>query len=280
MILGARVNSDYALGGTRDQREEREAIPQELHGLIIGVGGERVKSLEKESGARICFEVEPEPCMVLRGTPEQRSRARMLAKRLVQAISEERLEVAREMWSAIIGQRGAKIREMEMQSGARMVLKEDERSRPVLAVHGTPEARKMALALASGVIERETSDSFEIDSELAPLLVGLKGYTVKKLEEETDAWIRIERFPKAVMVVKGTAPQREKAVAAAERLEASLRGIVREFGSTVEGWEEAWGAEEALWEERVGGVIDSALAEWKQARIKQKKVERGLLFGG
>ena len=280
-IVGGVVNTDYALGGTRDDREERESVPQNLHGLIIGVGGERVKELERQSGARICFETDPEPCMVLRGTPQQRARARLLAKNLVNAISEQTVEVPRHMWSAIIGQRGARIREMELGSGARMVLRDEPDGTPVLAVHGTPEARKKALELANAVMERETQESFPLDPELAPLFVGRKGFTVKMLEEETDAWIRIERIPETIMIIKGTAPQREKALSVAIVLEGTLQGIARDLGcSDIGEWEQRWEEDAESWEERVGNVIQAACKEWKEERIQQKKIERGLLFTG
>lgn len=295
-ISGKLLKVDYALGGSRDDREEREALDRQFHGMIIGVGGTKVQELEVKSGARVSFEMEPFPCMVLRGTPEQRARAKQLAKQIVASVSEEKIVVDKAMWKMVIGIKGARIREMEYKSGARMMLREEDDGTPVLAAQGLPEARREALRLVNEVLERETTEMMPIEEKFLSVLIGKRGFTVKRMQVETGAYIKIERFPESCIVVKGTPMQREKALVLVERLMARLPSVLEELREDVQqteggipggegevhlleqeldfGWQDG----DPRWEQAIEGAIKEGMQEWKEERLKKTRLERGLLF--
>jgi hypothetical protein len=60
--------------------EERFPLGEAKHYIVIGLGGETVRSIEVRSGAAIAFEKRPLPSMVAMGTAEQRTKAFELAQ--------------------------------------------------------------------------------------------------------------------------------------------------------------------------------------------------------
>eukprot|EP00961_Rhodomonas_salina_P055479 745558-Rhodomonas_salina.3 len=77
----------------------------------------------------------------------------------------------------VIGARGARIRGLEEQSGAKLQLVEDPA--PSLRVFGLPSERREALALVREILDAETEELFPVPAKYHGLLVGKRGMTVK-----------------------------------------------------------------------------------------------------
>ena len=83
-IRGNKQQREMAYSMVRKQlesyEEERFPLGEAKHYIVIGVGGETVRSIEVESGAAIAFEKRPLPSMVAMGTADQRKKAFELAQ--------------------------------------------------------------------------------------------------------------------------------------------------------------------------------------------------------
>jgi len=291
-VLGASVKMNIAADGKRDDREEAFPLPEHLHGVLIGVRGRRVRELEELSGARIGFTLTPEPSMVVRGFPAQRRQAWQAAQRHLANAGTDTFPIAKEKWSVVIGARGARIRGLEEQSGAKLQLVEDPA--PSLRVFGLPSERREALALVREILDAETEELFPVPAKYHGLLVGKRGMTVKELQRESGAFISLVKLPEPAMLVKGTDQQRDKAWGITQKLLDELPGVLAEIrgmeGVGSEdllemGDEDIYGNDtdglpvdgtEVVWEEAVARAVEKAKNAYKEERLEMIRSERGV----
>jgi len=296
-IKGERVRIDRAVDGAKELREERYPLDQQFHGSLIGVAGRTVAELERASGARVTFEQTPFPCMVAKGTPIQRRSAWQAAQQALAALGTESLNVARPLWSVVIGAGGANIRRIESESGARLQLEEDPE--PHLKIQGMPQARKVAKALIRGILDREEEELYPVASKYHGLLVGKRGMTVKELQRDSGAFISFVKKPQPGMVAKGLMDQRDRAWGITQILIeelpivlAEIRGVDKEaadaeiestFGysgyvaaqSSEDDDEAANPRADEVWEEAVARALERAKTKYKEAALEQRRRERG-----
>ena len=295
-IKGERVRIDRAMDGAKEQREERFPLEERYHGSLIGVAGRTVAELERQSGARITFEMRPTPCMVVKGSPLQRRAAWQAAQQALAALGTESMDVAQKYWSVVIGVGGANIRRIESQTGARLQLEADPD--PHLKIQGMPDSRKQAKALIREILEREEQELFPVDAKFHGLLVGKRGMTVKELQRDSGAIISFVKKPQAGMVAKGLLPQRDRAWAVTQHVIeqlpivlAEMRGVDREtaaaelddtFGPRFQRPVSEDSNEEApnpradeVWEEAVARALQRAKDLLNEEREAQKRRERG-----
>ena len=101
--------------------EERMPVPFKKHFVLIGRGGEVIKTLESSSNTAICFTQEPEPAMVVLGREEDRKKAFELAERRLEGVitsDQEVIFVPKELHAEVIGTGGRNIQSIERRSGA------------------------------------------------------------------------------------------------------------------------------------------------------------------
>jgi len=295
-MRGERVRIDRAQDGAKDQREERYPLEERYHGSLIGVAGRTVAELERQSGARITFELRPMPCMVAKGTPLQRRAAWQAAQQALAALGTESMNVDKKYWSVLIGAGGGNIRRIESQTGARLQLDQDPE--PHLKIQGMPESRKEAKALIREVLEREEEELFPVDAKFHGLLVGKRGMTVKELQRDSGAIISFVKKPQAGMIAKGLLPQRDRAWAVTQHVIEQLPIVLAEmrgvdavtaeaelddtFGPGFKRPASEDSDEEVpnpradeVWEEAVARALERAKALLNKEREAQKRRERG-----
>jgi len=125
-------------------QESRLPVPVELHRTLIGPRGSTIKDMERSSGARLSFEEEPQPCLVVRGSGDVREQALKLAAQVLKDEKEEHFYVERRYHGWLIGPRGSRIRDIEDDTGTRIMMSREE---PVVIVEGSRARREKAWEL-------------------------------------------------------------------------------------------------------------------------------------
>ena len=215
------------MDGARERREERFPIEQRYHGSLIGVAGRTVAELERASGARITFELQPQPCMVARGDAAQRRAAWQAAQQALAALGTESVPVARGLWAVVIGASGANIRRIEGETGARLQLEEEPE--PHLKIQGMADSRKAAKAMVRDLLAREEEELFPVAAKYHGLLVGKRGMTVKELQRDSGAFISFVKKPEPGMLVKGLTENRDRAWALTSHVVGQLPLVLAEM---------------------------------------------------
>jgi transcription antitermination factor NusA-like protein len=120
-VTGTREQKDLALALIRESLtladQEMVPLPDNLHGIVIGVNGRSVQMIERQSGAQVSFKA---GSMVLRGSEEQRAAAKKLVEQVLESEVVESLRVDEDQASVLIGLKGRNIRQVESVSGARV----------------------------------------------------------------------------------------------------------------------------------------------------------------
>jgi len=196
-------------------------IPQELIGMLIGKGGETVKQLSKDSGARIEISKSdgPERTVYLSGSTECVERARQLIDDTLGKARERGttnnpnacvIKVPHELVGMLIGKGGETIKDLKKESGARIdISKEPDAALSERLVHisGPPEcvefAQKMVEDMLGRARERQgdrssfhdtaTQTTIQVQQELIGMLIGKGGETIKSLSKDSGARIEISK---------------------------------------------------------------------------------------
>lgn len=197
---------------------ERFPLKMSKHYLLIGRGGEVVKTIEGGSQTAICFATEPEPAMIVMGEATGRAKAWELANQILEEIGEveqEIFEVGREHHAVLIGSNGRQIQKIEKESGARVQFQADK---DMCMITGSAEQRRAAWDAISLLIEQGFVERFPIDATQVRLLIGPGGSIVREIEARSGTRISMEREPEPGMVVRGTAEGRAEAIRMAREI--------------------------------------------------------------
>lgn len=193
----------YNQGGPHESRKIE--VPNSKVGLVIGKGGETIKYLQHQSGARIQVardgESDPRSStrqVELMGTPEQISRAEQLVKDVIaeQASTgapggafggrsfgghggeQVQIKVPNNKVGLIIGRGGETIKSLQSRSGARIQVQNDSETEPgaterVVTLIGIKKVTDMAYELIKEVIDEVwlLSEYFQIKSYACVRLV-------------------------------------------------------------------------------------------------------------
>jgi hypothetical protein len=296
-VCGTTVFVDAAPSGFKDERAEIFPLAEDLHGVIIGVRGRKVMELQDQTGTRISFQGTPEglePAMVVKGRPDQRRAAWREAQRFLASVGSESVAVPPHLWAVVIGAKGARIRGIEDQCGARLQMEREPEARCL--IQGTGEQRRLARNLLREIIEGEEEELFPVQARFHGILVGKRGMTVKELQRESGAFISFVKEPEPAMLAKGRTEQREKAWALCQHLLdtlpatlAELRGVPKvmdlatalgEEGKDGEKGGEKWwaddGEREGMWEEAVAIALERAKQRVQEERLDTSRRTRGV----
>lgn len=122
---------------------------------------------------------------------------------------EEVHPVRKELHGALIGVRGANVRKMQAESGAKMYF-EAYGTREVMIIKGTAQEREKALIMAQEIIEGNQCDVRKVEQELHGRLIGAKGKVKGAMEEESGAHI-VYRKEEGECHIYGTEESRTRA---------------------------------------------------------------------
>lgn len=151
-ILSSREEATSKYSPYQPRSVGEVIVPRASVGMIIGKGGETIKRLGVESGAKIQFKPDDDPsapdrCAVIQGTPDQISKATHLISELVNksgagAQSEVfYMHVPANKTGLVIGKGGETIKQICNESGAHVELSRDpppNASEKVFIIKGTP----------------------------------------------------------------------------------------------------------------------------------------------
>lgn len=127
-------------------------VPRSSVGIIIGKGGETIKRLAQETGAKIQFKPDEDPatpdrCAVIQGTPDQISRATQMISELVTRSAQGStatevfyMHVPANKTGLVIGKGGDTIKQICAETGAHVELSRDPPPNPnekVFVIKGT-----------------------------------------------------------------------------------------------------------------------------------------------
>jgi len=232
--MGSRWLEVYRVN--QGDREEVHNIQRSLHGALIGIKGAVVQEMQKESGALIFLETEPESRMVIKGRDSERSKAWALAKAIISDNEMQSYKVEQTLHGRLIGAKGSLKKMMELESGAHIVYRTEPE--PCCQIFGNLAARERAWQLVSGKIwdlQHNSEEFFPLDKKFHGTLIGKGSVVVRALEERTGARIRFiagqgvremnvkgeasaqtEEAAKGKMVVRGTKTQCQQAWAYAQ----------------------------------------------------------------
>ena len=223
--MGSRWLEVYRVN--QGDREEVHNIQRSLHGALIGIKGAVVQEMQRESGALIFLETEPESRMVIKGRDSERSKAWALAKAIISDNEMQSYKVEQTLHGRLIGAKGSLKKMMELESGAHIVYRTEPE--PCCQIFGNLAARERAWQLVSGKIwdlQHNSEEFFPLDKKFHGTLIGKGSVVVRALEERTGARVRFiagqgvgemnvkgeasalaEEAAKGKMVVRGTKTQ-------------------------------------------------------------------------
>jgi len=217
-----------------EKNEEPEPPPKpiiiqvqaELVGMLIGKGGEVVKQLSKESGARIEIsksgtETNGERTVYLSGQAENVERAKQLIDDTLSKAREKSgmnnpnahvMKVPHEMVGMLIGKGGETIKKLKRESGARIdISKEPTEGTNIndrlVHISGPPECVEYARRMVDDMLGREagsggivsitdktpTSCIIKVAHELIGMLIGKAGETIKTISKDSGTRIEIAK---------------------------------------------------------------------------------------
>lgn len=187
--MGSRWLEVYRVN--QGDREEIHNVEKSLHGALIGIKGAVVQELQRESGAMIVFETEPEGKMVIKGRDHERTKAWALAKAIIQDNEMQSYMVDQTLHGRLIGAKGTLKKMMELESGAHIVYRTEPA--PCCNIYGNQQARERAWQLVNGKIwdlQHASEEYFPLDKKFHGTLIGKGSVVVRALEERTGARIR------------------------------------------------------------------------------------------
>ncbi len=134
-----------------DIAEERMQVEASMHGILIGPQGTTIRSIEESCGVTVRFEKLPEPCLVVKGTSEERACAMKKAHDILELASSERIVPLDDKYSlnnvrVLVKNNGEIVRQIETETDSRIRIDMDTTQRK-FRVRGSPEGRDKAIAM-------------------------------------------------------------------------------------------------------------------------------------
>jgi len=272
------------MGGGGQQTEEIK-VPDQMVGLIIGKGGEQITRILRESGAKVQIEQDsgglPERTCTISGARDAINRAKDMIFEIVSqgdrpgggrpgmggggggggGGNQVVIGIPGDKVGLIIGKGGETVKQLQEQSGARMVIIQDSNEQAdekPLRISGTPEQVEMAKKLVFDMMaERDNQGSpfgnrgrgrgrggfgrgrggrddfgspggpggrggggpmvfFNVPANKVGLVIGKGGETIKDINQQTGAHCELDRNPpnnpnEKVFVIRGEPEQIENA---------------------------------------------------------------------
>lgn len=220
------------------RREEIMEVPPNQMGRIIGKGGETVKQLQYDSGAKIDINTKEQPDIVrLSGSDDAIAHARNLINDILQRSresqdgygshgshgsygsmrsdrSEETLEVPPTMIGRIIGKGGEMIQQLQSDSGAKIQIDKDRPGCVYLSGPSEAVGHAKRLILELRDAEGRSNDSqrrparaeevMSVPSSSMGRIIGKGGETISQLQKDSGAKIDINKDEPGVVRLSGS----------------------------------------------------------------------------
>ncbi|VDO94040.1 unnamed protein product [Soboliphyme baturini] len=210
-------------------------IPGSKCGLVIGKGGETIKSIQERAGVKMVMIQDgnqvsstPKPLRII-GEMEKVEYAKRLVDEIMNS-KDDRMPMYNDYGSmsgnkstgesavgVIIGKNGEAIRRLTQDTGAKIQFKLDFNAPERTAViTGTREQITKATELITDLVHRANGDAdvfyMHVPANKTGLVIGKGGETIKQIAAESGARVELSRDPvpndhEKVFVIKGTSQQ-------------------------------------------------------------------------
>jgi len=225
-------------GGDRQGSERREEmeVPPSLMGRIIGKGGETVKQLQQDSGAKIDIRTKEQPDIVhLSGSPDAIARAKAMIDDIIargrqdsrqdgpdpqrSAKPEEIMEVPGNQIGRIIGKGGEMIMQLQGDSGAKIDIMKDRQG--CVRLSGSQEAIEHAKRLIWDLMDRadardgdgqsneaprhssKVEETMEVPTNMTGRIIGKGGEMIQQLQKDSGAKIQMDKDQPGIVRLSG-----------------------------------------------------------------------------
>ena len=202
-VTGDETQVDLAVVKLKALEEEyrrrvREVkIPLSAVQTVIGKGGKQIQKLERESKCKYdIVRGQAGATVRITGNPEALSTAASAVQAIVDQYNKENVEMTFDPDAAgiIIGSKGATIRRLQDESGARVNL--TDKGSGVLTLQGKADAIEKAKSLIKTLLEEngfaddvETID-IEVHPQDIPSIIGRQGVTIREIESKSGARVK------------------------------------------------------------------------------------------
>lgn len=198
-IAHAKVLIKEAVDGPKPEAEVIVDVGSK-GGTVIGRGGENIRMVQDESGARV--EIEKGTGIVkISGSKAGVAKAQELIADLLDPKydSKDFMDVGIAGVPLIVGKGGVNIKRLQTESGAKIDI---ERGMTVVGIFGTEEA----VAKAKKMIQTQLADSTyseTVDCAAGSIgaVIGKGGETIRSIQEESGARVNVERDPPSVKLL-------------------------------------------------------------------------------
>uniref|UniRef100_A0A7S2RUY5 K Homology domain-containing protein n=1 Tax=Mucochytrium quahogii TaxID=96639 RepID=A0A7S2RUY5_9STRA len=173
--------------------------------LVFGAGGERIRKIQQESGARLDLDKGSSVCNIS-GNAEAVQVARAMIQGILNDSNIDSIVLGEKELPAVIGKGGENVRRIQAESGAVVDIDGDSN---VCTITGSAEQVSKAAQLIRLYVEHrgpppEAVETITVSQEHGRLLIGKKGATVQNLQNQTGTRISISlEVSGAVVTVSG-----------------------------------------------------------------------------
>jgi len=167
-------------------------------GTIIGRGGENIRKVQDQSGARVDME-KGSGVVKISGSKAAVAKAQELIADLLDPKYDAKdfMDVGMDGVPVIVGKGGSNIKRLQQESGAKIDIERGLGS--VCAMYGTEEAVKKARALIEAQLrDAKYSETVECPASAIGAVIGKGGETIRSIQEDSGARVNVERDPPSV----------------------------------------------------------------------------------
>ncbi|EKX41291.1 hypothetical protein GUITHDRAFT_112752 [Guillardia theta CCMP2712] len=200
------------------------------------------------------------------------------AQGILNSMGKEKLYLAKEMWSVVIGAKGARIRGIEKDTGAKLQLIE-EGNTSFLQISGTNSQRREALKIVRSHLDRQEQELLPIPVKFHGLIIGKRGSVVREIQRESGAVVNLVRLPEPGL--RGQSHRHHSP----HDSRAACEAAIARLESSGNMWEES--LEDQLmeeyiptqvWEEATAIAFQRAKDKYQEERLERARLERGIIF--
>eukprot|EP00239_Pterosperma_sp_CCMP1384_P002830 CAMPEP_0197846536 /NCGR_PEP_ID=MMETSP1438-20131217/3390_1 /TAXON_ID=1461541 /ORGANISM="Pterosperma sp., Strain CCMP1384" /LENGTH=654 /DNA_ID=CAMNT_0043458221 /DNA_START=348 /DNA_END=2312 /DNA_ORIENTATION=- len=157
---------------------------------VLGKGGCNIRKITTESGAKVDVSCEA-GTVTVSGSEEQCAAAQELVKVAIHGEAQEAIDLGQRGVYIIMGPKGATIRQLQEESGARFDIDSPNKK---LHISGTKEAVVKAAALARSTLLKHSCElDVSVQDTDIGAVVGKGGVNIKQIQEKSGANVEIQR---------------------------------------------------------------------------------------
>lgn len=196
-IAAAKVLIKEAVDGPKPEATATIQVGDK-GGTVIGRGGENIRKVQEQSGARVDME-KGSGVVKISGSKAAVAKAQELIADLLDPKYDAKdfIDVGMDGVPVIVGKGGDNIKRLQQESGAKIDIERDLGS--VCAIYGTEEAVKKARGLIEAQLaDAKYSELVECPASAIGAVIGRGGATIRSIQEDSGARVNVEREPPAV----------------------------------------------------------------------------------